>query len=251
MFLTTPTKEGTLMNKKMATAGLAAGLLAGTGAGLILQMSGSAGAAGTAITVTTDPTDTTATDTAATDTAATDTATDATQAADRSARLQEVLKPLVDAGTLTQAQADSVVDTLIAAGPIGGGRGGHGGGPGLSVVATTLSMTEAEVRDAISNGQTLAQLAEAKGSTAQGLIDAILADQKAHLDAEVAAGEHTQAEADAKLADATTRVTDFVNNTDAASLAGPGGHGRGPGGADDGDADDAGTATTTATDATT
>ena len=255
MVLTTPTKEGTLMNKKMATAGLAAGLLAGTGAGLILQMSGSAGAAGTAITVTTDPTDTTATDTAATDTAATDTAadtaTDATQAADRSARLQEVLKPLVDAGTLTQAQADSVVDTLIAAGPIGGGRGGHGGGAGLSVVATTLGMTEAEVRDAISNGQTLAQLAEAKGSTAQALIDAILADHKAHLDAEVAAGEHTQAEADAKLADATTRVTDFVNNTDAASLAGPSGHGRGPGGADDGDADDAGTATTTATDATT
>lgn len=241
------------MNKKMATAGLAAGLLAGTGAGLIFQMSGSAGAAGTAITATTDPVDTTAaSDSTATDTdTATDTATDAARTADRSARLQEVLKPLVDAGTLTQAQADSVVDTLIAAGPIGGGRGGHGGGPGLSVVATTLGMTEAEVRDAISGGQTLAQLAEAKGSTAQALIDAILADHKAHLDAEVAAGEHTQAEADAKLADATTRVTDFVNNTDAANLMGPGGHGRGPGGADDGDADDAGTATTTATDATT
>ncbi len=203
------------MNKKMVTAGLAAGLLAGTGAGLILQMSGSAGATGTSISASTVDGDTSDT---------------ATETADRSSRLQEVLKPLVDDQTLTQAQADSVVETLVAAGPMGGGRGGHRGGPGLSVVATTLGMTETEVRDAISNGQTLAQLAEAKGSSAQALIDAILAEHKAHLDEEVAAGEHTQAEADAKLAEATTRVTDFVNNTDTANLMGPGGPGRGPGG---------------------
>jgi hypothetical protein len=155
-----------------------------------------------------------------------------------------VLKPLVDDGTLTQAQLDKVVETLAAAGPMGGGgpgdHGGGRGGAGLSVVATTLGMTEAEVRDAISNGQTLAQLAESKGSSAQALIDAILADTKTHLDEEVAAGEHTQAEADAKLADATARVTDFVNNTD---TAGPMGGGMGgPGGPHhDRDGDAAGT----------
>jgi polyhydroxyalkanoate synthesis regulator phasin len=210
-------------------------------------MSGSAGAAGTSITATTEPVD--ATDTSGTD-AATDPATDAARAADRTARLQEVLKPLVDDGKLTQVQVDSVVATLEAAGPIGGGgHGGPGGhrGPGFSVVATTLGMTEAEVRDAISNGQTLAQLAEAKGSTAQALIDAILADHKSHLDEEVAAGELTQAEADAKLADATTRVTDFVNNTDATKLMGPGGRGPRP----DAPADDATATDATATDATT
>ncbi len=145
------------MNKKMATAGLAAGLLAGTGAGLILQMSGSAGAASVVISAVTEPVETT------TDTA-TESADDATRAADRSARMQEVLKPLVDDGTITQAQADSVVTALAAAGPMGdgqrghGGRGGRGSGAGLSAVATTLGMTEAEVREAISGGQTLAQL---------------------------------------------------------------------------------------------
>lgn len=228
------------MNKKMATAGLAAGLLAGTGAGLILQMSGTAGASSAVVSAVTVPVETTDTDTA------TDTADDATRAADRGARLQEVLKPLVDDGTITQAQADIVVTALAAAGPMGGGHGGPGGrgGAGLSVVATTLGMTEAEVRDAISGGQTLAQLAEAKGSTGQALIDAILADRKAHLDAEVAAGEHTQAEADAKLAGATTRVTEMVNNTDANMLAGRGGHG--PRGDHADDADDA-TVTTEAT----
>ena len=207
------------MNKKMATAGLAAGLLAGTGAGLILQMSGSAGAAGVSISASTEPVETTDT--------ATDTATEAARAADREARLQEVIKPLVDDGTLTQAQADSVVAALAAAGPIGGGHGGPGGrgGAGLNVVATTLGMTEAEVREAISGGQTLAQLAEAKGSTGQALIDAILADKQTRLAEKVTAGELTQEEADAKLVEATTRVTEMVNNTDATMLAGRGGHG--------------------------
>lgn len=235
------------MKKKMVSAGLAAGLLAGTGAGLILQMTGSAGAAGSAGSSvsavaaegdTTDTTDTTDTST-----------TDDTSRPDPSVRLQEVLQPLVDDGTLTQAQLDSVITTLTAAGPIGGDHGGRGGmgGAGLAVVATTLGMTEDEVRDAISNGQTLAQLAEAKGSSAQALIDALVADLTTHLDEEVAAGDHTQEEADARLADATTRITDFVNNTDAAGpmgggMGGPGGrHGHGPG--DAAPADDAGTTT--------
>ena len=229
------------MNKKMATAGLAAGLLAGTGAGLILQMSGTAGASGAVVSAVTVPVETTTGP-------GTESADDATRAADRSARLQEVLKPLVDDATITQAQADSVVTALAAAGPMGdgqrghgghggrGGRGGRGSGAGLSVVATTLGMTEAEVREAISGGQTLAQLAEAKGSTGQAVIDAILAERKAHLDEEVAAGEHTQAEADAKLAEATTRVTEMVNNTDAPNRKGPGGH--------DPRGDDAATSTT-------
>ena len=221
------------MNKKMVTAGLAAGLLAGTGAGFILQMSGSAGASGTGVSAISvdDTTDT-----------ATDSATD-TDRPDPSVRLQEVLQPLVDDGTLTQAQLDAVVETLAAAGPMGGDHGGRGGaGKSLAVAATTLGMTEAEVRDAISNGQTLAQLAEAKGSSAQALIDAILAELDAHLDEEVAAGEHTQAEADAKLAEATTRVTEMVNNTGtmppAGGRGGPGGGHHGGPSADDASTDD-------------
>ena len=86
-------------------------------------------------------------------------------------------------------------------------------------------MTEAEVREAVSGGQTLAQLAEAKGSTGQALIDAILADKKTRLDAKVTAAELTQEEADAKLVEATTRVTEMVNNTDLSQMKGPGGHG--------------------------
>ena len=204
------------MKKKFVAAGLVAGLAAGTGAGLVLQLGGSAGAVGSSassITAVGDDTDTT-NDTTNDTTGDTtnDTAGDESGRPDPSERLQEVLKPLIDDNTLTQSQVDKVIETLVAAHEKDGGRGGRRG-PGLEAIATSLGMTEAEVRDAISNGQTLAQLAEAKGSTAQMLIDVILADVKTHLDEAVAAGELTQDEADAKLAAATTHVTEFVNNT--------------------------------------
>ena len=119
-----------------------------------------------------------------------------------------------------------------------------GPGAGLDTVASTLGLTVEEVRTAISNGQTLAQLAEANGSSGQELIDALVVAAKAHLDEEVAAGEHTQDEADAKLVEATTRITEFVNNTPA---EGPMGGGMGGGhhgpGHDGGQSDSTGTGT--------
>jgi hypothetical protein len=107
-----------------------------------------------------------------------------------------------------------------------------GRGAGLETVATTLGLTADEVRTAIEGGQTIAQLAEANGKTAQDVIDALVAEVKTHLDEEVAAGEHTQAEADARLAAATTQITDFVNNTQTAGpgMGGPGMGGPGMGG---------------------
>lgn len=220
------------MNKKLTAIGLSAGLLAGAGAGFLLEMSGSAGAASNGATVVTVTTD---------DAAATSDAS-GTPAADKAARLQEVLQPLVDDGTLTQAQADKVIAALEAAGPMGGGRGGPGMGRGahLDAAAAVIGITTDELQTALQSGQTLAEVAVANGSTAQAVIDALVAEMQAHLADEVAAGEHTQDEADARIAEATTRITDMVNN--GAPAGGPGmggGHGgRGHHG-HDGDGDDA------------
>lgn len=225
------------MNKKLTAIGLSAGLLAGAGAGFLLEMSGSAGAASNGATVVTVTTD----DTAATSDTNGTTATD-DKAADKAARLQEVLQPLVDDGTLTQAQADKVIAALEAAGPMGGGRGGPGMGRGahLDAAAAVIGITTDELQTALQSGQTLAEVAVANGSTAQAVIDALVAEMQAHLADEVAAGEHTQDEADARIAEATTRITDMVNN--GAPAGGPGmggGHGgRGHHG-HDGDGDDA------------
>ncbi len=242
------------MNKRLAGTGLAIGLVAGAGAGLILEMSGNAGAAGTtaaAVEATTDTTGTTGTgDTSGT--AATDSADPVRP--DPSTRLQEVLKPLVDDGTITQDQADKVVAALVAArpadgpgrdGPMGGHRGPGGRiGFGLDIVATTLGITADEVRTALQSGQTIADLAVSKGKTAQDVIDAVVAEATTRISADVTAGKITQAQADTRLADLTAMVTAFVNNAPPAGGPGFGGPGfggpgfGGPGHRNDNDADD-------------
>jgi polyhydroxyalkanoate synthesis regulator phasin len=204
------------MKKKFVASGLAAGLVAGAGAGLILQSSGFAGASNSTSAVSAAVTD----DTSDTGTGTSDTGTSTDPGADRSARLTEVLQPLVDAGTLTADQMQAVIDALAAAGPMGGGHGGPGGdhggrggrGPGLDAAATALGITTDELRTQLEAGSTLADVAAAEGVDVQTVIDALVADVKAHLDEEVTEGDLTQAEADTKLADATTRITDGVTN---------------------------------------
>jgi hypothetical protein len=97
-----------------------------------------------------------------------------------------------------------------------GHRGGHGPGPAvgarLDVVADALGITDDELRTALEDGQTIAQVAEANGVDVQTVIDALVAEAKAHLDERVADGDLTQAEADERLADITERITDMVNN---------------------------------------
>lgn len=200
------------MNKKMTAIGLTAGLVAGAGAGFVLEMSGSAGAASSSAAVV----------------APIDDDSIETSRPDPGQRLQEILKPLVDDNTITQAQADAVVEALQAAGPKGDKQGRPG--KGLAVVAEALGLTEAEVKDAISNGQTLAQLAEANGSSAEELVEAMLADIKSHVDEKVAAGEITQEQADERLAKAEEHITEFVNNTPEPGSRRPGGRPGRPGG---------------------
>jgi hypothetical protein len=228
------------MSKRLVGTGLAIGLVAGAGAGLILEMSGNAGAA-------------TGPSAAAVVGDATDDTTDPVRP-DASARLQEILKSLVDDGTITQDQADKVVAALVAAGPVGfpGGHRGFGGpgkviGAGLDVVATTLGITEDEVRTALENGQSIADLAVSKGKTAQDVIDAIVAEATTRINTAVTDGKLTQERADELIANLTTGVTALVNRTQ--PLGGPGLGLPGFGGPrhhrDDHDADDEAPAATT------
>ncbi len=135
--------------------------------------------------------------------------------------IQDVLDALVAAGTLTQAQADAVTNALQEARPAHGpfGPGGHWHhGPGrfgariaLSTAADAIGISEDELRDALRDGQTLAEIADAHDVTAQAVIDALVADAKERLDQAVADGDVDQAEADERLSDITDRITTAVN----------------------------------------
>jgi lipoate-protein ligase A len=147
----------------------------------------------------------------------------------------------VASGKHTQAEADAklaefttrvadMVNTVRPAGsPEGRGHGGRGkGGPKLEAAATVLGVTAEELKTELAT-KSLADVAKAKGVDITKVTDALVAEFKAHLDEEVASGEHTQVEADAKLAEFTTRVADMVNTVrPAGSPEGRGHEGRGP-----------------------
>jgi DNA-binding CsgD family transcriptional regulator len=148
----------------------------------------------------------------------------------------------VASGEHTQAEADAKlaefktrVTTMVntAGLPMHGGKGGHGpmGGKGgapfaTAKLATTLKLTEAELQTQLQSGKTLKQIADAQNVDIADVKATLTADFKAHLDEEVKSGEHTQAEADAKLAEFKTRLDDMLNGVrPAGGHGGHGGHG--------------------------
>lgn len=152
----------------------------------------------------------------ASDTTASDTTTGA--AAERGTRLRETLQELVDAGTITAAQADAVTEHLVAQAPErgelrGGHRGGRGHRPGMDgeVVAELLGIDAADLRSGLRDGQSIAELAEANGVDVQTVIDALVDEAASHLDLAVENGRLTEDEAAEKLVDVTERVTARVN----------------------------------------
>jgi len=142
-----------------------------------------------------------------------------------SSALKQALENRVDAavaaGRLTKEQGAALKKRIEADDfPLVGGFGrglGHRGGPGmhgrghLDAAATYLGMTEAELRTQLASGKTLADVAKAKGKSVDGLVAALVADEKKKLDAAVKAGRITQAQADAFLERAKQRFTDTVN----------------------------------------
>lgn len=159
------------------------------------------------------------------------TTTDTDRQAEMQQRIADDLAGLVSDGTITQEQADKVAETLASKMPAGGGhggRGGHGGGfGGLETAATAIGITADELRTQLEAGKSVAQVAEAEGVSTQAVIDALVTAAEEHLAEEVASGEHTQAEADAKLADIEARITEMVETE---GLPQRGGHdGQAPG----------------------
>ena len=126
---------------------------------------------------------------------------------DRDGFLAQALAPLVDDGTITQPQADAVIETLHEARPDRGGRRGHLG----EALTEVLGIEADELRTALAEGQTIAEIAEANGVSTDEVIAALVADAQERIDQGVEDGRLTEEEAADKLASATERITAMVN----------------------------------------
>lgn len=224
-------------SRRGLTVGLAAGLLGGTAVGLVFGVPGLTSAADAPATISavaeqaSEPTTEPATESTepTTDSAEPAGPTDEADRPDRTAHLRERLQPLVDDGTITAEQADAVAAQLAESGPRlgdlregrgpGGGFGGHG--PGLfgrgagvvsEAVTDLLGLDVDELRTQLREGSTLAEIATAQGIDPQTVIDELVGEVQERLDTAVENGRLDQAEADEKLADAETWITEAVNN---------------------------------------
>jgi polyhydroxyalkanoate synthesis regulator phasin len=205
-------------NSKMGI-GLAAGLLGGTAAGLVLGVPGMSSAAADTGTVVAPAAIVQQVDDAPVDEAPVDEAPLDDAAVQPGKHLRTVLQPLVDDGTIDAAQADAVTEQLMEKRGERGERGEHGErgerGPGKfgrsEVVTDLLGIDAATLRAELQAGSTLADVATAQGVSVDVLVDAIVDQMQERVDAAVEAGKITADEAAEKLAEAEARVTAKVN----------------------------------------
>lgn len=123
----------------------------------------------------------------------------------------------VAAGRITKAGGDALKQRIESEDyPLLGGPGfdhhvRHGFGPHLAAAATYLGLSGTELQAQLAGGKTLADVAKAQAKTVDGLVAALVADEKKELDAAVSAGRLTQAQAEELLANAKQRFTDIAN----------------------------------------
>ena len=139
-----------------------------------------------------------------------------------SGALKKAIEDRIDAavagGRLSKAQGDELKQRIESNGfPLvvppflGHGHFGDHGLHGLDAAASYLGLSESQLRSQLESGKTLAQVAKAQGKSVDGLVAALKADLKQHLDRAVADGRLTQAQENQILANADQRLTQLVN----------------------------------------
>jgi polyhydroxyalkanoate synthesis regulator phasin len=123
----------------------------------------------------------------------------------------DVLAELVENGVITDEQATQVSAALRER--LGAFRGHRGFARGfhLETAAEVIGIDVADLGDALRNGQTVAEVAEANSVSVQAVIDALVAEINSHLDQAVEDGKLTAERADEIRSTAPDRIDSMVN----------------------------------------
>jgi hypothetical protein len=96
-------------------------------------------------------------------------------------------------------------------------------GEGLDTAAQALGITPAELKSDLAKGMSIADIAKSKNIDVNKVIDALVADANAKIDAAVSSGKLPQDRADQLKAAIRSAITAFVNNSMPKLPMGPGG----------------------------
>jgi hypothetical protein len=128
----------------------------------------------------------------------------------------------VEDGRLSKEEGDALKERIQSGdAPLFGGPhrgfGRHGHGPlfhlhTLDAAAGYRDLTEAQLREQLNEGKTLAQVARDRDKSVDGLVDALVDAQNEKLGQAVEDGRLTQAQANEIKQNQRERITEFVNN---------------------------------------
>ena len=160
----------------------------------------------------------------------------------------ERIQQAVDNGNITQEQADEQIaqmeertlQGLESGSWFSMGRGGFRGdrhGAPLTALAEALDLTVDELHEALADGQTVAEVAEAQGVELEDLLDTLIAPMIERVQQAVDDGNMTQEQADERIAQMKEQMLEGLESGSGFGV-GRGGFGGRPGGMRSGPWDD-------------
>lgn len=123
----------------------------------------------------------------------------------------------VAAGRLTKEEGDAIKQKIksggfpVLAGPMMSVHRAFGPGPGLDAASSYLGLSQSQLRSQLESGKSLAQVAAAQGKSVDGLVAALVAEARQHLDGAVSAGRLTKTQETEMLAKLRAGISDFVH----------------------------------------
>jgi nucleoid DNA-binding protein len=139
----------------------------------------------------------------------------------------ERIQQAVDDGNITQEEADeriakmeeSLLEALESGSWFGsgtgmgrGGFGGRRGGAQLDTLAEALDMTVEELQEALTDGQTVAEVAEAQGVSLEDIVDVLMAPMIERIQQAVDDGDITQEQADERIEQMEERILHMLES---------------------------------------
>ncbi len=142
---------------------------------------------------------------------------------------QQTIDDAVSSGRLSQQQADALKQQIASGqtlAPLHELFGfGHGGcGVDASAIASVLGITPQQLQTELQSGKTLKQVIADHGKSVDEVVNAVVAQLKTKLDAQVQSGKITQDQENTILSQQKQRLTDAINNNTLGRMRGHGWH---------------------------